>query len=831
MDAERRDRLKSIFSDASELPPDLRPAFLDEVCAGDSELRAEVMRLLEMAGDTQSAVVFHLPRHHALSSGELLAGRFRIVRFVGKGGMGEVYEAKDQELHGTVALKILRPELCDDPDFLGRFRREAQLARQVTNANVCRVFDVGYDRESAGKKVFLTMEFLDGETLGSLLRRKGKLTEQLALPLIRQMAEGLSALHVQGIVHRDFKPGNVMVVRSASGIERAVITDFGLARAVHPSETGTSITQGNQMMGTPDYMAPEQLMGGLATPASDVYALGLVIYEMVAGKKPFPGGRAAEKALERAEGISPQWNAVIWRCLSSQPRDRPASVLEIIAGLEGAPQPRAMEAPAISRRRWVLAAGGVAGTAAAAVGIYRYLPLRAPDSIAVLPFTNAGGSDDESLSDGLTEGLIDGLAAAQAIRVIARSAVFRFKDIQDPLAVGRQLRVATLLVGRMKRSQELVIVTAELVDALTAQQMWSHHFTTSLSSLQRLPGDLVELVLRALGIKRRKAVQAERRQAVPEAYQAYLRGRHALNRREPNAFVKAQEWFQKAIDLDAAYAAPYAGLADVYSLQSGGRPPNEVCPKAKAAALRSLELDGSLAEGHTTLGFVQMHYDWAWTDAESSYQRAIQLNASYAPAHSYFARWLTARKRFPEAEKEQRRAMELDPLSPALGTALGVTFYHARRWESAETEIRRVLTDQPKFIQALAMLGVVRIARKDYARAIADLEKCLQLMGEDDYGVVADWSLAQALSGNADKAREGLRRVERLAGKEYVAPCFLAGPLLGLGQRERALEVLERSVDPDHSWPVFYYGVEPKLDPVRGEPRFQKLLERIGLAT
>lgn len=832
MEPERWKRVKAIFTEASELPAAARAEFLDRACGEDEALRREVENLLAQIGDTQTAEVFAARPQHSLQAGDLLAERFRIVRFLGRGGMGEVYEASDEDLHGVVALKVLRPELSSDPEFLGRFRREAQLARKVTHPNVCRIFDVGYDRSTPGQTVFLTMEFLDGETLAVRMRRRGKSTPAEALPLIRQMAAGLEALHAQGIVHRDFKPGNIMVVSaSAAAGERTVITDFGLARAMAPAESGASITHSHRLMGTPDYMAPEQLLGEPATAASDVYALGLVIYELVTGRKAFPGGRHRLLELptpprEHSGELDAQWNGVILRCLARDPAQRPGSPSGVVEGLEGATQ----TVVATPRRKWVLAAGGAVAASLGGFGLYRYLSPGVPASMVVLPFANEGPPEDEALCDGLTEGLIDGIASTGAIRVIARSAVFRLKDVRDPFAVARQLGVAALLVGRMKRNQDTVSVTAELADAGTAQQLWNQQFTASMSGLQSLPAELVDRVLRVFGIRRSRTGPG-RRPADGEAYKSYLRGRHALNRREPNAFVKAQEWFQKAIDIDPTYAAPYAGLADVYSLQSGGRPPNDVCPKAKAAALRALELDGALAEGHTTLGFVQLHYEWAWAEAENSFQRALGFNPSYASAHSYFARWLTARKRFAEAETEQRRAMELDPLSPALGTALGVTLYHARRWEEAERELRRVLADQPRFIQAVAMLGVVRMARKDLGGAIADFEKALQLIGEDDYGVVSDWSMAQALSGNPDKARDGVARVERIAANQYMAPCFLAGPLLALGERERALAMLERSVDPDRSWPVFYYGVEPKLDPLRGEPRFVKFLERIGLAT
>ncbi|MGH9723225.1 MAG: serine/threonine-protein kinase, partial [Bryobacteraceae bacterium] len=299
MEAQRWDRIKVIFSKAAEKPVPERAAFLDQACSGDSALRREVEKLLGQLAQTETVDIFATQPRHALQRGDVLADRFRILRFIGKGGMGEVYEANDQELGGPVALKILKPGLIGDAQFLGRFRREVQLARQVTHPNVCRVFDVGHDRSFDQERVFITMELLDGETLADHLLQSGRLSTDAALPLITQMADGLDALHQKGIIHRDFKPANVLVIQSASGTSRAVISDFGLARALDPDTSITNLSRASHILGTPDYMAPEQLLGAPVTHAADIYALGLVMYEMVTGKKAFPGGRALENAVQR----------------------------------------------------------------------------------------------------------------------------------------------------------------------------------------------------------------------------------------------------------------------------------------------------------------------------------------------------------------------------------------------------------------------------------------------------------------------------------------------------------------------------------------------------
>ncbi|MFN9456268.1 MAG: protein kinase domain-containing protein [Acidobacteriota bacterium] len=777
---------------------------------------------------------------------------FRVVRLLGKGGMGEVYLAEDTKLGRQVALKVLRAEFVDSPARTKRFLQEAKAASRLNHPNAAHVYSFGEWEGGA----FLAIEYIAGETLSARIQQGTFAWEEVARVGV-QTAEVLQAAHDLGIVHRDIKSQNIML--GPNGIVK--LLDFGLAKlAAEPAgsavaETETQLTAENAVAGSLGYMSPEQALGKPLDRRSDLFSFGIVLYEMATGRRPFPGTNPVEilsKVISSAPDPVSKWNyatpeemdRIIRKCLEKNPDDRYQSAREIGIDLrawlslrssrgsvtQASLAPAAPASP-ISRRRIGLAVAGTAAVGASGWGLYRFLRPAGPASIAVLPFENSSGAEDAPLSDGLTEALINLIATAGDVRVISRSAVFRFKKMDDPLAVARQLKAAVMMVGRLRRAQNGIHISFEVVDVATAQQLLSRQLSTSLSGFQELAQQIADLVMSALGIRRRRAEPSKVHVADGDAHLLYLKGRHALNRRVPDAFAKAQDLFQQAIEADPSYALPYAGLADVYSLQSGNRPPNEVCPKAKAAALRSIELDPSLGEGHTTLGFVQMHYDFAWAAAEASFQQALALNPSYAPAHSYYARLLTALKRFPEAEDRQKRAMELDPLSPALATALGVTYYHSRRYPEAEKTLLSVLADQPRFIQAQSMLGTVRMAMRRFAAAIADFEKCLEMIGEDDYGVVSDWGLAQALNGNREKARDAIRRIEALAASSYVAPCFWAGPYIGLGETARALDLLEQSVDPDHSWPVYYYGVEPKLDPVRREPRFQKLITRLALPT
>lgn len=402
----RWDRVKAVFLEAAELQPLARRAYLDRYCAGDPRLKAEVERLLSEMGDGAGSAILSTDRAGAavptLPDGSLISGRFRIKRLAGHGGMGEVYEALDEELGGRVALKIIRPELSIDPSFMGRFRREVQIARRVTHPNVCRIFDTGRDESTGRALSYFTMEFVPGETLASRIARRGCLPVADALPLIRQMAEGLTALHEQGIVHRDFKPGNVMLTPGVDGAERAVITDFGLARATAEQDS-QPVTRTGLVAGTPDYMSPEQLLGKAATSASDVYALGIVAYEMVTGQRPFRGGETLQNALQRIverpqeprrliPGLPETWNAGILACLEREVEYRPSTP---VAAVEALVSSRALPMLRRRRRRWLLAGAGAAAVLAVGLAaLPRTSPDRAPRDLSVSAVTTFAGSKD-----------------------------------------------------------------------------------------------------------------------------------------------------------------------------------------------------------------------------------------------------------------------------------------------------------------------------------------------------------------------------------------------------------------------------------------------------
>ena len=765
---------------------------------------------------------------------------YEVLRLLGQGGMGEVYLARDTRLGREVAIKVMPADSLADPQRQKRFEREARAASRLTHSNAAVVY--GFGQWDGG--AYIAIEYIDGETLADRIVRGPAGAVELA-DIAIQVAEVLQEAHEKGIIHRDLKPGNIMLTKAG----RVKLVDFGLASVVREADTPDTVsmlTEAGTLLGTVAYMSPEQVLGKSLDARSDLFSLGGVLYELATGRRPFAGNNKTE-VISRIIASTPEavarWNydipleldRIIRKCLEKSVDDRYQSAREIAIDLRHWRRGNstvAVPAPPVpsrvGRRRALIAGGALAGLGLAAWSGYRWLLPAEARSLAILPFLNESQPENEYLSDGLTEALINLSAVSEGLRVIARSAVYRFKRADDPIRIGKDLNVAAVVVGRMTVVADLVRVSAEMVDVATSRQLWNRRVETPLASLQSLPSKLLEDILRALGVKRSGKAPAATRATDAEAYRLYLKGRYAWNKRVPDAYNQAVDYFKKAIDTDPTFALPYAGLADVYARQHGVIPAREISPLAKAAAEKAIELDPALAEAHAALGFVEMHYDWAWPAAEAAFQRSIELSPSYPSAHSYYARLLTARKRFSEAIAEQRKALELDPLSPALAEALGATYYYQRRYDDAERQLRRVLGANKQFVQAAARLGLVQVMQRNYTGAVETLQSSLQMLGEDDYGILADLGLAYAGQRDAAKARDCLARIERIAAKEYVPPVFPAYLHIGLGERDPALRLLEASVE-DRSWPVAYFGVEPKLDPVRSDPRFVKLLSAVGL--
>jgi serine/threonine protein kinase/tetratricopeptide (TPR) repeat protein len=764
-------------------------------------------------------------------------GPYEILAPLGAGGMGEVYRARDPRLNREVAIKVLPERLASDPQALARFESEAKAVAALSHPNILAIHDFGNDRGVA----YAVTELLEGETL------RGRLGSS-AMPWRRAVetgiaiADGLSAAHSKGIIHRDLKLENIFLTEDG----RVKILDFGLARGTGTSAAekteAPTLTEGGVILGTVGYMSPEQVRGTPADARSDIFSLGCVLYEMVAGRRAFSRETSAQTMAAILEAqpaelattgkqVPAGLENVIAHCLEKNPRERFHSAhdlaLALRATLSGAAAPKRFPL------RRVAASLAVIALAAA---VYWFAGRARPiDSLAVLPFVNVGADPNtEYLSDGITENLINSLSQIPKLRVLPRSRVFRYKGHEtDTEKIGRDLNVRAVLTGRVVQRGDSLNIQTELVDVAADSQLWGRQYNRKFSEIIPVQEEIAKEVseklrLRPTGEEQKRLTKLYTEN--PEAHQLYLKGRYYWNRRTGETLQKAAEYFQQAIGKDPGYALAWAGLADCYALYGfyGARPPREAIPRAKEAATRALAIDDRLAEPHAALGYVKTHYDWDWPGAEREFQRAIELNPSYATAHQWYSIHLQETGRLDEAVAEAKRAQDADPLSLMVSSVAGRTFYFARLYDQSIQQLRKTLEMDPNFPRAHWFLAMAyeQVARQD--EAIAECQKALSLSGREP-AVLGVLGHAYAVSGRTAQARKVLAELKDLSKQRYVAPFDIALVYAGLGDKVHALEWLTKAYQ-DHSVGVTWIKVDPRFDGLRGEPSFQDLLRRMNLS-
>jgi serine/threonine-protein kinase len=739
---------------------------------------------------------------------------YRILGELGAGGMGVVYRARDERLEREVAIKVLPEGALADDAQRRRFRREALALSRLNHPGIATVHE--FDREAGAD--FIVMELVSGETLAARLRAGPLSAEQLTAYGI-EIAEALEAAHEQGVLHRDLKPGNIVVTSR----DRVKLLDFGLARIAQAevdTRATTLLTAGDAVAGTLAYMSPEQLLAEDPDNRSDIFSLGVVLYEMATGHLPWRQTVSTALVNEILRTTPPpvrdsrpdlpvHFDRIIARSLAKARAERYATAAEVAADLRAERSPDS------------------AGEAAVAV---------APSditSLAVLPLRNLSGDpDQEFFADGMTESLIAQLAQIGSLRVISHTSAMVYKGARKPLPViARELGVDAVVEGSVARAGQRVRITAQLIAAASDQSLWS-------STVDRPLGDILDLyteVSRAIAEELRTRLTASERVRLsaaaavrPAAYEAYLRGRFFWNKRTPEGLARAIASFQECIDADPLYAPAWSGLADCHNLLGAFRwkPPRESFPLAHAAAARSLELDPDLPEGLTSLGFALQYYDWSWTGAEGSYRRAIALHPGYVTAHQWYSDLLAGLGRFDEALAEIRRATELDPLSAVVGTSYGDTLYYARHYEESVARYRRTTEIDPAYLWA----------RLNTARTLQELgrhEEAIRIFAESlgSAGLDESPTLAQAWAAAGDhaRARAMLPGVVERWREGRVSPYSVANIHVALGDHEEAFAWLERSFQ-DRDRMMVSLRVHPRLDPLRGDPRFDDLLRRMGLA-
>jgi len=763
-------------------------------------------------------------------------GPYEILAPIGAGGMGEVYRARDTRLSREVAIKVLPEHLAQDAQALARFEREAKAVAALAHPNILVLYDVG----SADGVHYAVTELLEGETLRERLSR-GPLPWRKVAEMGSAIAEGLAAAHSKGIVHQDIKPGNIFL--TADG--RVKILDFGLAQsrsAPSQSEDTATLTEaGPVVMGTIGYMSPEQVRGEKAEPASDIFSLGCALYEMVAGRRAFTGTSATETmaailkdeppAIADSGKVSPpELDRIIERCLAKSRAQRfqtahdLAFALRSLSSSTGGQKP---VAPVRNSRGRVLA-----GLVVILAGAGVYYRQNRGDSLAVLPFVNASGSADADwLSDGITESLIDSLSGLPNVKVMSRSAVFRYKGKDtDPRTAGRELGVRTVVTGRLTQRGDNLSINAELVKVDDNSQLWGERYNRKLADALAVQQEIVAQIadkLRARLSDAQKTQIAKRQTENPEAYQLYLKGRYYAAKFDTENLNKGLDYIHQAIALDPNYALAYDGLTYYYELvEDLYFPVAEVMPKAKEAARKALEIDGNIAEAHVQMGAVNTMYDFDWAAAEREFQRAMQLSPNYAPVHEYYGWYLIAVGRPSEALAESRRAEALDPLSPEVSSMTGWWLYFAHRYDEAITQLGKCLDLDPNYPICHWLMGQVYAQQGRFAEAIAAETKVLKIDPRWSWAS-ADMARAYVLSGRRAEAQRMLDELLERSKGSYVTKYSLARLYAALGDKNRALDELEQSFA-ERSFFFNFFRSDPEMDSLRSEPRFQELVRRMN---
>lgn len=889
MTPERWQKIEFLLHAALEVNSSERASFLARECAGDDPLRQEVESLLASAAGAcgfldksameDGAALFEDEQMPPIPGRQI--GAYLIHEKLGTGGTGEVYVAYDTRLGRKVALKLLDAGFIDDGVSRTRFLREARLASSLDHPNICTIHEVG---EAEGRP-FIAMQYVQGQTLRDVIGgRPLALASLLSISL--QIADAVAAAHAHQIIHRDIKSGNI-VITPQGGVK---VLDFGLAKLLDKDEADTEIhlTVTGAIIGTPAAMSPEQARGDRADQRSDIFSFGVVLYEMATGQFPFKGRTRADvisvllreapiPAADLNKDLPLRLSSVIDHALVKNPDDRYQSISEVIADLrqvvaEAGGLDQLFNSSAASRplvplvpirkqsgfdrftrlvpkrlAPTLLALLIVALAGLAFVTFRSWSKARVPlannssrpetssfQSIAVLPFKPVvTRSGDEVLEMGMADTLINKLGSMNQIIVRPISAVRRYAGLeQDAVAAGREQRVDIVLDGSIQKSADKIRVTVRLIKVADGSQLWTESFDEKFTDIFAVQDRVSEKVVGLLAVKltgQEQSLLAKRHTDNAEAYELYLKGRYHLNRLTDDGFTKGREYFQQAIDKDPNYALAYAGLADAYNRLSGfnALAPSAGFPKARAAAVRALELDDRLAEAHTVLGSVNLFYDWDWAGAERGFKRAIEVNPGYADAHQMYGYYLAVMQRHDEAHYEMRRAQELEPLSLEKLTAIGEVLYYRRDHDKAIEQYRKALEMDPNSGFSHWALARAYTEKSMYDDAIASLQKAIALSG-DSPDEPASLSYVYARAGKIAEARNVMDELEKRAKRTYISPSVLAVMYAGLGDRDKAFALLDKACDERDGLLVFL-KVEPSFDPLRFDARFERLLRRVGL--
>ena len=892
--------------------PQERAAFITAACAGDEALRQEVETRLKSHRETGALVATQVEVAAAPSVAEgsangatqaldgRMLGHYQLLNEIGRGGMGRVYLAYDQRLGRRVALKLLLRQSTRSPERVQRFKQEARAASALNHPNILTIYEIG---ELKGVH-FLATEFVEGRTLRAIIEH-GQATLLALLDIAIQTAEALAVAHSAGIVHRDIKPENLML--RPDGYVK--VLDFGIAKLTEAAAANSGEefdqfeTRAGVVVGTVNYMSPEQARGLRVDQRTDIFSLGVVLYEMTTGKKPFNGPTPSDVVAavlkneppplaQHLSGTPAALQRIINRALQKERTDRYSSALEMAADLKQLKQElefaarwqssspssgevkrgsgqvgnsanfatRAVSAElaatntderaaartaensasfALWQKRKPLLALALIACLALALAGWWYFARQRTDSIAVLPFaytrTAASGNeaDAEYLADGLTESLIQQLSQTPALKVIARNSVFRYKGKDaDPQEIAQAFNVRTVLNGRIQPQGDQLEINVELVDTGNSAVLWSQRYVRPVSGLVKLQSDIASEIAGQLQMRLSGETQqrlAKRDTENVEAYQLYLRGRHLWNQRTDQSLLKSLDYFNQALALDPSYARAYAAVADSYSLLSfySNVPQRECYDKGQAAVAKALELDPQLAEPHAALGMMQSTFNWDWANAEREFTRALQLNPNYATAHHWYGNFLLEQRRFDEARQQLIQATELDPVSVPINTAYGTFLYFFRRYDEAIVQLQKTLTLNPNAAGVRAHLAMAYEQKGRWPEALSEIKQSVAL-SHNNPSMRVRLVYTLALSGQQAEARQLLAQMQQENTGNELSAYLLAQVYMALGDPEPALDLFARAVA-QHDEAVLWMTVDPRLDNLRQEARFQALVRQVGL--
>jgi len=877
IDPRRWDRLKIILGEALEQNSSAaRIALVERRCSEDTDLLEEAESLLVEAEAllTERTDSFEDCAQNAAStfwqegpprSGERV-GAYVIVRELGRGGMGTVFlaERADGQFEKQVAIKILNRG-ADTAEILHRFRAERQILARLDHPNIARLLDAGTTDD--GLPYFI-MDYIVGAPVTRLAVAQ-KLSTRQRLELFLKICDAVEFAHRNLVVHRDIKPSNILA--NAEGEPK--LLDFGIAKILAKDEDAAQSTTEAQRHLTPICASPEQAKGDPITVATDIYSLGALLYEMLSDQKPhrFSTARPSREELalvvgeqvppppsavasdaETARHLRGDLDAIVLLAMRKEPGMRYATVADLAADVHRhlARKPVVARHPTLGYRakclvkrngsRLVTSAAVVIVLAGVLFAFWSRSQQNAGEaaaitrkSIAVLPFENLSSDPDNAyFAEAIQDEILARLSKIADLKVISRTSTQKYKSAPDNLReIAKQLGVGNVLEGSVQKSGDAVRVNVQLINALNDAHLWGDVYERKLTDIFAVESDIANTIADTLQAKltgAEKQLIAAQPTTDLTAYELYLKGRSLWSKRGGENLRQAIGFYEQAIARDPKYALAYAGLAEAYVLLPGytATAPQDAYPTAKAAALKALQLDEKLAEAHTALGLLLCDGDLDMAGSISEFQRAIALNPNYATAHHWYGNGpLLALGRFEEAIAEGKRAIELDPLSPIINADLGKNLYNARRYDEAIAQLRKTLEIDPTFYYTHYNLGIALQLKGDVSAAIAEYTKAQQL--SDDLVVQVLLAAAKAQSGDKDAAIQMLAEQEELSQHRHVRACCRTVLYLSLGNRDEAIRQLEQGIADHDSLTVSLIKVDPTLDPLRGDPRFQALVQKV----